>query len=189
MKRFLIALLFLALAIPSHAQEWQEARMTLPMLSGTLAAPPAGGWIYSCAGTDTYAQTDSDNAGVQLSGKITLASGGTITKFAWKSPDTDAVNVKMNLYVDAASQSPLVTSCITTSGDAGWRECTLETPYVAAAGDYQIAFDNDATAHRCINSGYNGYFQTGVAYADFPAHPYNKNTASSDCPAVRAWVQ
>jgi hypothetical protein len=176
MKRLLIILLFLVLALPSYAQEWQEARMTLPMISGGVS----GASCTEALATNQVTQADS-NVGFNTSPSrgvgqsFTLASSLTIacyTVWLTDTADYDALGFTISVQADATgvpSNTPLTNSSVTfteaelaNSGTPTELKKCVATPFTLAAGTYWLV--NMVTSGSDTNSGAFAYNSAG-AYA------------------------
>lgn len=102
MKRILFFLLFLAFAVPSYAQGWQEARMTLPILSGTVeevascSTPAQGNFV-----NEGFEGDGTENTWVDIGGTTTLGYG---SRPGTQSP-TSLCAQSGRVVVDAASET------------------------------------------------------------------------------------
>lgn len=150
-------------------------------VSGTLTLPGGGGppsYVYSVGQsvTPTGSGYNMPKADYAMLAKVTLASGGTVTKLGiWADFINASTPIKLALFDSSRVVIGSAVSGTITSGDGQWHDIASSIT-VPSAGTYYIGASNngafDGTIVVKVATGASGdsyiTFDSGT-YTDFPA--------------------
>lgn len=181
-----------------ECSENQVAKLTMPMVGGSVPVAPAGGaWYYYGGGTAELSWSGDSDAGLNMiSCVITIPASKKITKIAVKFADDPGGAMKLSLFDNTGgttSMAPIAGGSVTVAeGDVGtgWVEGTLATPIEnGATTSYRVGFIRETTgANLYYLIGGSEYYKTGVTYAIFP-ETYGSLDTAGVAPAVRIYVE
>lgn len=175
MKRIAFCLLWLLLALPLHAQEYDYvAGAGGAAAAACTTASDSAIFDLTGLGYSTYDYTTTTDPPWKLGVQFTLASQATLTEYIVMMCDAATnANAIVSVYTDSgATIGTIVADTSVTLAHSSIANCnsytnttfTLATPKVLAAGTYWLVLDTDGTSQQFYagyksNTGTRAYFR------------------------------